>query len=179
MRMHNDLLNYNELFILVTIFAGYTLLFLLPKRFSRSQTLLAVIIGIYFDLFFDNVLCVQPFNFYAINDTAHIETWDYLSQLMFGPFAYFFFYGCSMLRQTRWNYFIYTAIWSLFAIFSEAVSWHAGVYHYLNNYQMFYSLPIYLFVLTLSLIIYLFLYRDPSLKIGQLAENKSKESETS
>lgn len=167
MRIYDSQLNYNELFILLTLVAGYTMLLLLPKRFSRSQTLLAVTLGIYLVLFFDNVLCVRPFDFYDINDSSQIEPWDYLSQLMFGPFAYFFFYGCSMLRQTRYAYFIYTSVWALAAIFCEAIAWHTGVYNYRRHYQILYSLPIYLLVLSLSLIIYQFFYRKPALTLQQ------------
>lgn len=172
MRIYDKLFNYNELFILLTLFTGYTMIFLLPKRFSRSQTLLAVTLGIYLVLFFDNVLCVQPFDFYDINDSSNIEPWDYLSQLMFGPFAYFFFYGCSMLRQTRYAYFIYTTIWALIAILCEAIAWHTGVYNYRRHYQILYSLPVYLLVLSFSFIIYLFFYRKQTITLQQRSEEK-------
>ncbi|MFX3617021.1 MAG: hypothetical protein ACE3JK_05815 [Sporolactobacillus sp.] len=163
MRTYDHFLNSNEGFIILTLAVGYLVIFFLPKRFSRAQTVLAITLGIYLVMLFDNVLCLGPFDFYDINDTSGIDVWDYVSQLMFGPFAYLFMYGCSLIRQNRLYFFLYTAIWALISIFAEALSWHAGVYRYRNHYQMFYSLPIYMLVLTFTLIIYQFFFRNPPL----------------
>lgn len=144
--------NVSEWFILINGIMAYLVLYIMPKRFTRTQTLTMILIGAYFSAFFDNTVCVSPFNYYNVNDTPYIDFWDILSFVMFGPFAYFFIYGYSIIRKNKTTYFFYITVWALGAMFAEALSWHAGVYHYLNGYQMFFSLPIYLIVLTLTMI---------------------------
>ncbi len=144
----------NEWFILVVGLVNYAALFILPKRFSRTQTLLTVLIGIYFVTLFDHTLCIAPFNFYDVNDTAYLDLWDILSYFMYGPFAYHFVYLYSTLRKTRSTYLLYLLCWTILSVTAEALSWHAGVYHYRNGYRMEYSLPVYLLVLSVTMIYY-------------------------
>jgi hypothetical protein len=149
----------NELFIIINGTLAYLLLFLLPKRFSRQQTVTMLLISAYISTFFDNTVCINPFNYYNVNDTPYLDFWDLLSFVMFGPFAYFFIYFYAIIRKNRTTYFFYISIWAIIAIFSEALAWHAGVYHYKNGYQLFFSLPIYIIVLTATMIYYQFFIR--------------------
>ncbi|TGA96078.1 hypothetical protein E4665_16760 [Sporolactobacillus shoreae] len=154
MKFYNSSFSTNEWFILIVGIAAYTLLFLLPKRLTRSQTVLTLIMGIYFVALFDQTLCKVPFNYYDVNDTSYFELWDALSYIMYGPFAYFFIYGYSIIKKFRSTFFFYILTWAVFSMFAEALAWHAGVYHYRNGYQMFFSIPVYLLVLSLTMLYY-------------------------
>ncbi|MCO7176207.1 hypothetical protein ACFP7A_10000 [Sporolactobacillus kofuensis] len=151
----NDLLFHsNEVFIIITGALAYIVMLRLPKQFTRQQTIIMLLISIYLSALFDNTLCVHPFNFYYVNNTSIPGFWDLMSYLMFGPFAYLFVYIYSILKKNRATYFIYIVVWAIVALFAEALAWHAGVYRYQNGYQMFFSLPIYLLVLTVTMIYY-------------------------
>lgn len=144
----------NEIFILITGVLAYLLLFLLPKRFSKQQTVTMLLIGAYICTLFDNTMCINPFNYYIVNDTPHVDFWDLLSFVMFGPFAFFFIYFYAIIKKNRTTYFFYILVWAFISMFSEALSWHAGLYHYKNGYQLFFSLPIYIIVLTVTMVYY-------------------------
>ncbi|EST12247.1 hypothetical protein [Sporolactobacillus laevolacticus] len=156
MSFKDTTINSNELFIIITGVLAYLLLFFLPKRFTRQQTFTMLLIGGYISTFFDNTVCIHPFNYYSVNDTPFMDFWDILSFVMFGPFSYFFVYAYTVIRKNRTTYFFYISIWALISMFTEALAWHAGVYHYKNGYQIFFSLPIYLIVLTLTMCYYQF-----------------------
>ncbi|WP_206184285.1 hypothetical protein [Sporolactobacillus sp. THM19-2] len=142
----------NEWFILITGITAYLIFFLLPKRFTRPQTLVMLLISVYFVSLFDYTLCIEPFNYYDVNDSGQHGPWDFLSHVMYAPFAYFFNYGYSLIKKRRWTAMIYILVWAVFSLFAEALSWHAKVYHYRNGYQMYYSLVVYLFVLSLTML---------------------------
>ncbi|MCO7125739.1 hypothetical protein NIE88_08145 [Sporolactobacillus shoreicorticis] len=146
--------NSNELFILISGIIAYVIIFLLPKRFTRQQTVTMLLIGIFISAFFDNTVCINPFNYYSVNDTPFVDFWDMLSFVMFGPFAYLFVYFYTGIGKNRSTYFFYISVWALISMFAEALAWHVGVYHYKNGYQLFFSLPIYLIVLTVTMVYY-------------------------
>ncbi|MCQ2009127.1 MAG: hypothetical protein ABF629_00270 [Sporolactobacillus sp.] len=157
--------NSNELFILITGVTAYTAMLLLPKRFNRQQTITMLLIGAFISTFFDNTVCINPFNYYNVNDTPFTDFWDMLSFVMFGPFAYFFIYFYVVIRKNRTTYFFYITIWALISMIAEALAWHVGVYHYKNGYQLFFSLPIYLIVLTATMVYYHYFIQKECIKI--------------
>ncbi|SFF97665.1 hypothetical protein [Sporolactobacillus nakayamae] len=146
----------NEIFILIIGALAYLVMFLLPKYFSKQQTITMLLIGNYISTFFDNTVCINPFNYYNINDTPYTDFWDLLSCVMFSPFGYFFVYLYAIIKKNRTTYFFYISMWSLIAVVAEALAWRVGVYHYKNGYQLFFSLPIYIIVLTVTMIYYQF-----------------------
>lgn len=146
----------NELFILIVGAGAYLLMFVLPQRFTKGQIVTMFLISSYWICFFDTTLCVNPFDYYDINDTPYFDLWDLLSFVMFGPFTYLFIYFYTSIEKNRTTYFFYISIWALIAIVSEALAWHANIYRYKNGYQMFYSLPIYLIVLSITLMYHRF-----------------------
>ncbi|WP_100487987.1 hypothetical protein [Sporolactobacillus pectinivorans] len=152
MRTYDQFLSLNEWFIIVTGITAYSLIFFLPKKFTRAQTVLTLFIGIYFVVFFDHTMCVEPLDYYDVNDSNKIDIWDVLSYIMYGPFAYLFIYGYTLLRKSKSTYFFYLLVWTIFSITAEALAWHAGVYHYRRGYRIFFSIPIYLLVLSLTMI---------------------------
>lgn len=153
-KFYHTAFNLNEWFILLTGTVVFLLVYLMPKQFTRVQTLTMLLIGFYLGCTFDETFGIGPFNYYDINNTSFMELWDVLTYVMFSPFAYFFVYGYSNVKKSRTAYFFYISVWALGAILLEALAWHAGVYHYLNGYRQYYSLPFYLLALTVTMIYY-------------------------
>jgi hypothetical protein len=137
--------NGNEWFILIGLCIGYTVMFVLPRRFSRKQAILFGLYGIFGGLFCDHTLSVDPFNLYDVNDTSNFTFMDFLSYLMYGPFGYIFAYVYDKFNIKPSWIPVYILAWSLIAICVEAFAVHAGVFHYSKHYKLAYSFPIYIF----------------------------------
>ncbi|BBN98839.1 hypothetical protein [Sporolactobacillus terrae] len=149
----------NELFIFIAGTGAYLLMLALPQRFTKRQIITMLLISSYWSCFFDTTLCVNPFDYYDINDTPFFDLWDLFSFVMFGPYTYLLIYAYTEIPKNRTTYFFFIIVWTLIAIASEALAWHANVYQYKNGYQMFYSLPIYLIVISITLMYHTFFVR--------------------
>ncbi|MNC57680.1 hypothetical protein D3C75_1073590 [compost metagenome] len=73
---------------------------------------------------------------------------------MYAPFGYLFIYGYERLRMFEIMTVVYLLFWALVAVGFEWLAIKAGVFHYKQGYQIIYSFPIYLFLMSIYLILY-------------------------
>jgi hypothetical protein len=146
--------NENEWFVLLTLVGSYILATALPRRFSRLETLVYFLFGIYIVNFFDHAISLEPFNFYDVNDNSSFQFFDFLSYIMFGPFSYFFIYVWDKLKLKIKYLFIYVLVWTLASLVAEWIASQLGVFHYKGSFSLYYSAIIYLLVQTISIGLY-------------------------
>lgn len=149
-----EILKLNEWFVLIVSIAGYFVTALIPRKFTCPQRVTMFLIGFYFVILFDHTLAKPPLNYYDVMDSGDFTIWDFLTYIMYAPFTYIFLYGLTMIRRTRFRIFAYLVGWAVVAILSEGAAWLAGVYHYHKGYSLMQSLPVYLIVLSLTLLYY-------------------------
>jgi hypothetical protein len=148
--------NSNEWFIIVSLLAGYGLIFLLPKRFPFPLTILFLVIGINSGILFDHTISIPPFDFYDVNDSSYFELFDFFSYLQYGPYSYLFCYLHSHLKIKGYFNMLYIVVWSIIAMFLEGIATHLGVFHYKNGYTFIYSFPFYFYTQSFTLVLYLY-----------------------
>ncbi|WP_404429852.1 hypothetical protein [Sutcliffiella horikoshii] len=151
--------NSNEWFIIISLFAGYALIFFLPKRFPLPLSLLFIIIGINSGIVFDHTISIPPFDFYDVNDSSYFELFDFLSYIQYGPYGYLFFYLHSYLKIKGYFNMLYIVVWSIIAMFTEGIATYLGVFHYKEGYVFIYSYPFYFYIQTITLILYLYIMK--------------------
>lgn len=152
--VYDNQFNRNEWFVIVGLFIGIVVVYLLPKRFPRQISNLFFLCGIFTGIFFDHTLSVQPVSYYDVNDVSLFEVMDFISYLMYGPFSYLFFYVYDYFRIKPSFIPIFVLVWSLISIGMECLEAFFGVFHYTNGYKIWYSFPIYLLVQSLWMILY-------------------------
>lgn len=86
------------------IVVGTLAIWILPKKFTFTQSLFNLLIGVVFGLMFDHTIAVPPFDLYDVGI-------EWLSVLV-------------------------------------------GIFHYKHGYQLVYSIPIYLFLQSIHLLLY-------------------------
>lgn len=151
---YDSAFNSNEWFILLSLVAGYTLIMIIPKRYPPAYTLLFLFIGINSGIVFDHTISIPPFDYYDVNDSSRFEFFDFLSYIMYGPYGYLFFYLYDYLKLKGYFTFLYIIIWSIIAMFVEALATYLGVFHYKNGYQFVFSFPFYFYIQSLTLVLF-------------------------
>lgn len=146
--------NGNEWFVICFTLLGFGLVWLLPRRFSKSAYVLFVLFGAYFGVLFDQIIGVEPFDFYDVNDTSGFSLMDFLTYAMYGPFGYLFLYLYDYLGVPKRYAGAYILVWVAFAVALEGWGAALGVFHYKNGYQFDYSASIYLTLQVCSLALY-------------------------
>lgn len=166
MTTYDNQFNSNEWFVIAGLCIGYSLLFLLPRRFSLKVTAVFIVCGIYSGFFYDHSLSVEPVNFYDVNDGSLYQIMDFISYVQFGSWSYLFFYIWDWLQFKYRLAPLYIFLWGSVSLGMEKIAVLCHVYHYRNGYSLSYSLPIYF--LTLSIWIGLYYYT----KVHEKQENK-------
>ncbi|MEW4282855.1 hypothetical protein [Priestia koreensis] len=136
--------NANEWFVIILSIVSYALVWSLPKYFLKAETITYIAIGGFIGFFFDHTISVQAFNFYDVNDRSVFQFMDFLSYVMYGPFAYFFLYIWARCQLKLSNAPIYIFVWSFFSMLMEWIGVKCGVYHYQMGYKLYYSFGIYI-----------------------------------
>jgi uncharacterized membrane protein YhdT len=154
--------NGNEWFAIGLIVVGMAGVLLLPKRFTPMETLFNLLFGVFMGLMFDHTIAVEPFDLYDVGDQAKYQFFDLFSYFMYAPFGYFFIYGCEWLRIKHTGVLLYIIGWTVFAIAVEWIGVKMGLFHYKHGFTILFSIPIYLFVQSLHLILYRLIFH----KIG-------------
>ncbi|WP_078378543.1 hypothetical protein [Sutcliffiella halmapala] len=152
--------NANEWFILITLIGGFGLVLILPKQFPLSHTLLFLLIGMNSGVVFDHTISIPPFDFYDVNDSSYFELYDFLSYIMYGPFAYFFFYFYQKWKIKGYLTMLYIIMWSIVAMFVEGLAAHFGVFHYKGGYIFIYSFPFYFLIQSLTLWLFTYIMKQ-------------------
>lgn len=156
--------NQNEWFILTVLIITFGIIFFLPKRFPISIFILYLIVGTFAGLSVDHTISIKPFDYYDVNDSSKYEIFDFLTYMMYGSFTYIVIYFYDKLNITGYANIYYVVIWAVAAILMEWIGLQIGVFHYKNGYKIFYSVPIYLFVLSLYILYYHLINRKSQLE---------------
>ena len=167
---YDNAFNANEWFIIVTLILGYGLVLFLPKKYPTHLTILFLIIGMNSGVLFDHTISIPPFDFYDVNDSSFFEPFDFLSYIMYGPFAYLFFYFHKVWKIHGYMNLFYITMWSAVSMFMEGTATHFGVFHYKEGYRFEFSLPFYPYIQSVTLILYLFIMKN----IKAAPSNKEK-----
>jgi hypothetical protein len=138
--------NANEWFVVIFTVIGYGSVWLLPRRFSKGAAVLYLTLGVFYGVLFDHIISVKPFDFYDVNDTSNFQFLDFVTYLMYGPFAYLFLYIYDWLRITHRYAAFYVLLWTAFGMVMEGAAGYFGVFHFKNGYEYDYSSPVYLFL---------------------------------
>jgi hypothetical protein len=154
---YDNRFDQNEVYILLMLISGIFPLIRTKKIFSREVSILYILYGIFMGLLMDHTISVKPLDFYDVNDNSKFNFMDFLTYVMYGPFTYFFIYMYQRLNIKAKYAPPYILLWTFLAMAAEYAGVRLGVYHYKNGYQIYYSLPIYLAVLTLQMALYRFI----------------------
>jgi len=146
--------NSNEWFIIVALTIGVILVWKLPKRFPIKESLIYLIYFIFLGMIFDHTISIEPFDYYDVNDSSSYQLMDFLSYISYGPFGYLYIYFYDFFKIKDSLNTIYIFLWAMSALVTEYFAHAVGVYHYRNGYEIYYSFPIYLLVLTSHLCLY-------------------------
>lgn len=146
--------NANEWFVILSVVILTFIVLKLPKILSTLASITHFMYGIFIGIAFDHNIGVPPFNFYDVNDNSSYQFMDFLSYVGYGPYSYFFIYLYIKLDIKGFKNIIYIISWTAFSIFWEWLSTQIGLFHYKQGYMLFYSIPIYLFVQTLQVVVY-------------------------
>jgi hypothetical protein len=154
MKVYENSFDANEWFIIGSLIALHTALWLAPKVFSKLETMGYYFFGVNIVLFFDHTISVKPWDFYDVNDSSSFQLMDFLSYLSYGPYSYFFIYLYVKLRISGIWTVLYIVFWSAFSVVMEWIGVQLGMMHYDKGYEMKWSFPIYLSVQGMLLIYY-------------------------
>jgi len=146
--------NTNEWFILISLFIGILMILFLPKRFSKKETCVFFMCGVFTGFVFDHTLSVLPVIYYVINDRSSFELMDFFSHVMYGPFSYFFFYLYDLINIKPRFSLVYILVWAFVSVGIEKICERIGVFHYEHGYTIYYSFVIYLMVVSLWVFFY-------------------------
>ncbi|MGG1554604.1 hypothetical protein [Paenibacillus ferrarius] len=153
--IYDNHFNGNEWFVIGVIVLSLVPIWLFPRRFSPAQITFNMLIGIAFGLVFDHTIEIPPFDLYDLGDQSKFELFDLFSYIMYAPNGYWFIYWYERARMFEIMTIVYIFFWTGMAIGLEWLGVKTGEFHYKNGYNLFYSCPIYLFLMS----IHLFLYR--------------------
>jgi hypothetical protein len=146
--------DFNDYFIIASILVLYAIMYFLPKRLPVSTTVLLMLFATAVPMVLDNAIGSHTIDLYDIMDGPAYSVMDYTVYLLYAPFAYFFIYLYVLFRVKGFGNAFYIMIFSLFGIAFEWVCLQAGVFHYKDAYNTYYSFPIYLMTQTGFLMFY-------------------------
>ena len=155
--------NSNEWFIIIMLIIGYSVIWALPRRFSRGLSLVIVLIGIYIGLLMDHTISIVPFDYYDVNDNSSYQISDFFTYVMYGPYSYLFIYLYNRWRVEVKYAPLYILVWVIFGLGLEWFGVVMGVFHYKNGYQIYYSFPLYFIFQCVLLLLYYVMMRKQSI----------------
>lgn len=151
---YDNSFNVNEWSIVISLFVGTLLVLMLPKRFTKKNTCVYLMFGVFFGFLFDHTLAILPVSYYVINDNSTFELMDFLSHVMYAPFSYLFFYLYDLFSIKPRFSMLYILVWVFVSVGIERLSVIAGIFHYRHGYSIYYSFVIYLLVQSIWVLFY-------------------------
>lgn len=94
------------------------------------------------------------FDFYEVNDSPHYDMFDLVSYFLYSPFSYFFIYFYELFGIKTKSVVLYVVVWCILSLGVEWISVVFKMITYKNGYSIIFSIPIYLFTLSLTLLFY-------------------------
>jgi len=152
--VYDEKFNSNVWFILCLLIIGILVVWKLPRRFPLIESLVYFMYLVFLGIIFDHTIGIKPFDYYDVNNSSSYQFIDFLSYITFGPFGYLFIYIYDFLKIKNSYNTIYIFLWSVSALGTEYIADLFGVFHYKNGYEIYYSFPIYLLLLTSNLFLY-------------------------
>jgi len=146
----------NEWFIIISLVVTYTILFLLPKRFPHTITIIMLLFSMTYVQVIDHILAGISFNLYDINDVEKYELFDLITWFLYPPFGYFYIYFFDKWSVRGVGIFWYILLWAFIAIIEEALSLKFNIFTY-HGWKLTYSIPVYFITLIIYLHFFLFL----------------------
>jgi hypothetical protein len=143
----------NEWFIIISIVVSYTIMFLLPKRFPFSVSILMLLFAIFVARTTDEVLAGPNVDLYNVIDSGKYELFDLISYAMYAPFAYFFVYFFDLLKPRGFYLFLYIVSFSLIGWGFEWISAKFQIFTYIE-WKFIFSLAVYLVIQPLTLLFF-------------------------
>jgi len=141
-------------FILLANLMNLVVLYILPKKFPTSITILILLIGLALAKTANFILGIPPYDLYDINDeTDRLDLIDLLLTAVYPPFGYYFLYIYNIWKFKEKSLFFYIFIVAAISVGFEYLAVLANVFHY-TGWKLFYSFPIYLISLSLTLLFY-------------------------
>ncbi|MED4206313.1 hypothetical protein [Neobacillus mesonae] len=146
----------NEWFILISLLITYAIIFLLPKRFPHSVTLIMLLFSMTYAHVIDHTLAGISIDFYDINDVEKYEWFDLIAWFLYPPFGYIFIYFYDKWSVRRTGIFWYILVWAGISLGVEFLSLKFDLFTY-NEWKLAYSFPVYLITLSLYLLFFIFI----------------------
>lgn len=146
--IYDEKFNANEWFSIILLVVGFILVWRFKKRFSTKEVIFYMVYSYYMGMLFDHTIGIGPFDYYDVNDTSLYEFYDFLTYLMYAPYSYVFVYIYDYFKIKSSHAPVYILFWALGSTLLELIGDILGVYHYKNGYEIYYSFPIYLLILT-------------------------------
>ena len=157
MRLYEKAFDLNDYVVLGLIVIGYALIWLLPKRFSRSVTCLILLFCATVSCMLDDSIGGHIIDWYDIMDGPKFTIMDAVVYAMYPPLGYFFVYGYDRWQIRGLRTLFYISGCSLLAVLVEWCLVSAGVFHYKNGYFIYYSFSVYILTQSLTVSFYRFI----------------------
>ncbi|WP_156291331.1 hypothetical protein [Oceanobacillus salinisoli] len=145
--------NINEWFVILSLGISYIGIFLLPNRLPASILILIILFSATIARIFDHSLAGPNLNLYNLMDSGKYELFDFLSYLLYGPFAYVFLYIYQKYSIKGLYLLLYIAASSVLAVTYEWITVLFNVFTF-EKWRSIYSYPVYLFVQSLTIVFY-------------------------
>ncbi|WP_335871992.1 hypothetical protein [Bacillus sp. 2205SS5-2] len=146
--------NLNEIYVMLLLFIGFTAYVIVPSVLPKATTLLFLVWGFAISTIFDFTIGGGLIDFYKVNDVNSYELTDLLSYFAFAPFSYFFIYLYEKFLHSRTSIVLYILGWTMTGLLMEKLSTSVGAIHYQHGYVLWYSVPVFLVVLTSTALLY-------------------------
>lgn len=146
----------NEWFIIIVLVLSIFLI-RLPKRMPTEVSYLIVLLSLCIPNIIDHsIAAISPYDVYQLTDSEKYELFDILLSGAYVPFGYLCVYIYEWFRPKKMKIVLYILSWALFAIGFEFVLVRLHVFTY-HGWNLVYSFPTYLLVVSLFLLYYEFL----------------------
>jgi hypothetical protein len=143
----------NEWFVLFTFCVLVSTLFMLPRRFPRSVSIVFSCIGLGISQYADYILGVPPIDLYDADDTQFSELSDFFLYYLYAPFAYLFLYFFDKWKLRGLLISLYVLLCSAAGAGFEALAVYFHVFKY-KGWSIGYSFVFYLFVQSVDVLLY-------------------------
>ncbi|WP_223587879.1 hypothetical protein [Neobacillus bataviensis] len=162
----------NDYFVIAAVFFSWIIYYFLPKIFSKQFTVLIFLYSLTISGIFDNSFGATPFDLYDIMDGPAYTVMDILVYFLYPPAGYIFLFLYKKLRIRDQHLVLFIPIFTAFSLGIEWIYHKMGVFKYKDGYNIIYSICIYLFVQSILVLLYRFLYNHGGERI---ATSKSRD----
>ncbi|AZU64042.1 hypothetical protein [Neobacillus mesonae] len=146
----------NEWFILISLLITYAIIFLLPKRFPHSVTLIMLLFSMTYAHVIDHILAGISIDLYDINDVEKYEWFDLIAWFLYPPFGYIFIYFFDRWSVRGTKIFWYILVWAGISLSVEFISLKFDLFTF-KEWKLAYSFPVYLMTLSIYLLFFIFI----------------------